>query len=224
MWVVLLTILVFGVIICIHEFGHFAAAKLSGVKVNEFSMGMGPKLFSFRKGETQYSVRLLPIGGYVSMEGEDESSQDERAFCNKSVWRRFLIVVAGAVMNLVLGFVVLVGVFATQDYIATNRVAYFEEDAVSVNSGLQIGDEILKIGDTAIYTDNDIVLALLNGGDSTVDIVVRRNGEKVTLDDVQFMTQPSEVEGQKDQLYIDFKVAAEDNSVWNTISYSARRT
>lgn len=223
MWVVLLTILVFGVIICIHEFGHFAAAKLCGVRVNEFSLGMGPKLFSFHKGETMYSLRLLPIGGYVSMEGEDESSEDQRAFCNKPVWKRFIIVVAGAVMNLVLGFVVLVCVFAPQDYVASNQVVYFEDDAVSVNSGLQLGDEILKINGTTVFTDNDIVMALLNGGEADVDMVVRRDGEKVTLNDVHFMTQPSETEGGKDQLYIDFKVEAVDNSIWNTVSYSARR-
>ena len=88
-------VLLFGLIIFIHEFGHFFTAKLSHVCVNEFSIGMGPKLFSFTRGETQYSLRLLPIGGYCAMEGEDEKSDDPRAFGNRPVWQRMIVVAAG---------------------------------------------------------------------------------------------------------------------------------
>ena len=91
-WPILFAILFFGVIILIHELGHFTVAKLSGIKVNEFAIGMGPKLLSFGKGETKYSLRLIPMGGYVQMEGEDEASEDERAFNQKPVWKRFLVV------------------------------------------------------------------------------------------------------------------------------------
>ena len=104
----LATIIVFGLVIFIHEFGHFAVAKLSGIKVNEFSLGMGPRVFGFKKGETDYSLRALPIGGFVAMEGEDEESDAENAFNKAPVQSRTAVVVAGAVMNLVLGFVVLV--------------------------------------------------------------------------------------------------------------------
>ena len=92
-------VLLFGLIIFIHEFGHFFTAKLSHVCVNEFSIGMGPKLFSFTRGETQYSLRLLPIGGYCAMEGEDEKSDDPRAFGNRPVWQRMIVVAAGGIMN-----------------------------------------------------------------------------------------------------------------------------
>ena len=99
-WPILFALLFFGVIIMIHECGHFACAKLFKVKVNEFSLGMGPALFKKRKGDTLYAVRLFPIGGYVAMEGEDDASEDERAFNKKPVWQKMIIVVAGALMNL----------------------------------------------------------------------------------------------------------------------------
>ena len=89
---VILAVLLFGLVITIHEFGHFFTAKLCKIRVNEFSVGMGPQLLSFRKGETQYSLRLLPIGGYCAMEGEEEDSDDERAFNRKPVWKRILVV------------------------------------------------------------------------------------------------------------------------------------
>lgn len=95
---------VFGAVIFVHELGHFAVAKWSGIKVNEFAMGMGPTIYKVKKGETTYALRLLPIGGFVSMEGEDEESQDERSYQQAKVWRRFLVIIAGAVMNIVLGF------------------------------------------------------------------------------------------------------------------------
>lgn len=223
MWVVLLTIIVFGCIITIHELGHFIAAKLNDVKVNEFALGMGPKLFSIQKGETKYSLRLLPIGGYVAMEGEDDTSKDERAFCNKSVWRRFIIVIAGALMNLILGLIVLIIAFTPESYIPSNTVANFKKDAVSFESGLQIGDEFVKINGTRIFTDNDIVMALLSGESADADIVVKRNGENILLQDVHFQTSKPVVEGGKDQLYIDFSVQGLKNNAGNTLSYSVRR-
>lgn len=101
---ILIGVLFFGFIIFFHELGHFLLAKASGIRVNEFALGMGPKLLGFQKGETQYSLRLLPIGGYCAMEGEDEDSGDPRAFGNKPVWKRFLVVAAGGIFNIVLGF------------------------------------------------------------------------------------------------------------------------
>ena len=95
---ILIAILLFGLIVFVHEFGHFFTAKLAGIKVNEFAIGMGPKLIRFGKGETKYSLRLFPIGGFCAMEGEDEASEDARAFGNKPVWKRMIVVVAGAVI------------------------------------------------------------------------------------------------------------------------------
>ena len=98
---VVIAILVFSFLIFIHELGHFTVGKLSGMRVNEFSIGMGPAFWSKRYGETNYALRVLPIGGYVSVEGEDEDSSDPRAFCNVRLWKRILFVCAGAAMNLI---------------------------------------------------------------------------------------------------------------------------
>ena len=141
---VIASVFVFGLVIFIHEFGHFITAKRSGVKVNEFSIGMGPLLFSRTKGETQYSVRLLPIGGFCQMEGEDEDSDDEGSFTNASVWKRIAITVAGAVMNLVLGFLILGILTATGGSIASRTVGKFYEDSATEASGLKIGDKIVN--------------------------------------------------------------------------------
>ena len=135
---ILLTVLVFGVIINLHELGHFFFARLFGVRVNEFSFGMGPKLLGWGKGETSYSIRLFPIGGFVAMEGEDEESRDGRAFCNKPAWQRFLILFAGAGMNLLLGLCLLGYTTSQMDLLGTNIVGRVEEGAVSA-SYLQIG-------------------------------------------------------------------------------------
>ena len=108
-------VLLFGLIIFIHEFGHFFTAKLSHVRVNEFSIGMGPKLFSFTRGETQYSLRLLPIGGYCAMEGEDEKSDDPRAFGNRPVWQRMIVVAAGGIMNILLAVLLMMVICGQED-------------------------------------------------------------------------------------------------------------
>ncbi|MBQ3393838.1 MAG: site-2 protease family protein, partial [Oscillospiraceae bacterium] len=104
---IIISILIFGLVIFVHEFGHFITAKLSGIKVNEFSIGMGPKIIGFNKNETEYSVRRLPIGGYVAMEGEDEDSEAEGSFSRAPAPTRFVVLVAGAVNNFILGFLVL---------------------------------------------------------------------------------------------------------------------
>ena len=100
---IVIAILIFGLIVTVHEFGHFICAKLSGIKVLEFSIGMGPKLLQKAKGETKYSLRLLPVGGYCAMEGEDSTNSDPRSFRNAKLWKRMIVLVAGAGMNFVLG-------------------------------------------------------------------------------------------------------------------------
>ena len=136
----MLTLLIFIVIILIHEFGHFITAKLCGVRVNEFAIGMGPTLFRKQGKETLYSVRAFPIGGFVSMEGEESPSDDPRAFGNQNVWKRILIICAGAIMNVVLGFLVLVGMTCSQSSIVTNTLAEVNPDSLMAQSGLQAGD------------------------------------------------------------------------------------
>ena len=103
---ILAAILIFGVLVAVHEFGHFIAAKLCGVQVNEFSIGMGPLIWHKETEETQYSWRLLPIGGYCAMEGEDEDSGNERSFVRQGFWKKLLILAAGSGMNFLTGFLV----------------------------------------------------------------------------------------------------------------------
>ena len=168
-WPILFAILFFGVIILIHELGHFTVAKLSGIKVNEFAIGMGPKLLSFGKGETKYSLRLIPMGGYVQMEGEDEASEDERAFNQKPVWKRFLVVIAGAVMNIILGLVLVAILLTQQNLIGTTQIAGFHENASSQSSGLQEGDVITHINGTSVWSDRDISFLMARDRDGVID-------------------------------------------------------
>ncbi len=224
---ILITVLIFGLLIFIHEFGHFITAKLCGVRVHEFALGMGPKLFSFGKKETQYSLRLLPIGGYVKMEGEDSESQDERAFCNKKVWQRIIIVSAGAIMNLILGFVILViCVCAFSHLISSTTIAEFSENAVTEQSGLQIGDKIIEINGKRVNISNDVVFELQrtkttqDGKYLLADMTVVRNGQKVEINDVKFLYKKisdEKTQTSYNQLIIDFKVQGIKKNILSVI-------
>lgn len=152
---IVIGVLLFELIIFIHEFGHFITAKKSGVKVNEFSLGMGPKLFSFGKGETKYSLRLFPIGGYCAMEGEDEDSPEPRAFNNAKIWKRMIIIIAGAVMNIILGLLLMFVIVVQQESYSTTTVSSFPATSYSANSGLKAGDVIKEINGYGITTSMD---------------------------------------------------------------------
>ncbi len=214
---ILLTLLIFAAIILIHECGHFLTARACGVRVNEFAIGMGPTLFRFGKGETRYALRLFPIGGFVSMEGEDGESGDPRAFCNQRVWKRILIVCAGAIMNLILGFIIVLGLTIPKDTLATQQVAEFYDGAMTQSTGLQAGDEILKVNGRSMWTETDIVYELTYDEDGVVDMVVRRDGKRVSLKGVAFQKDG-------DSLVIDFKVKGQPATAINVLSYSFRRT
>ena len=185
-WNILLTLLVFVVIIVIHEAGHFTAAKLSGVRVNEFALGMGPALVKKKWGETTYSIRAFPVGGFCSMEGEDASSEDPRAFCNIKVWKRIIVVLAGAIMNLFLGYLILVGVTCSMSVLTTNTVAKFADNASTEASGLQVGDVIKKVNGRSVWVESDISYELIRDEDGVVEMEVLRDGERVTLPEVTF--------------------------------------
>lgn len=188
-WPILLAILFFGLIIMFHELGHFIFAKLFKVQVNEFALGMGPAIFKKKKGETQYSVRLLPIGGYVSMEGEDEDSENERAFCNIKAWKRFIIIAAGGVVNLIMGVIVVALMLATSgNLIGTPQINFFHEDAVTATQGLQEKDVIKKINGKTVFSEYDLSFLMARDKDGIIDFVVERNGEKVTVNGVRFDT------------------------------------
>ena len=153
---ILLAILFFGVMVAIHEFGHFFTAKLLKVKVNEFAIGMGPALWSTKRGETQYSFRAFPIGGYCAMEGEDEATGDPRAFAAQSWWKKLIILVAGSFMNVVLGLVIVLllysGVSAVRAPVITQLADGF---ALEGEDGLMVGDRIVSVDGHAILMYSD---------------------------------------------------------------------
>lgn len=166
---ILIGVLLFELIIFIHEFGHFITAKKSGIKVNEFSLGMGPKIFSFGKGETKYSLRIFPIGGFCAMEGEDEESPEPRAFNNAKVWKRMIVVIAGAVMNIILGFVLMFVVVVQQDAYSSTEVQSFPATSFSSCTGLQSGDVIKVINGYGISTSMDFNYPISTAELNTVD-------------------------------------------------------
>ncbi len=157
---VIIGVLIFELIIFFHEGGHFLSAKLSGVKVNEFALGMGPKLFSFTKGETTYSLRFFPIGGFCAMEGEDEESNNPRAFNNAKLYKRLIIIVSGAFMNIVLGLILMAIFLSPSKYFATSQVMELSPFAYTTISGLQQGDEIISIDGYIINNQMDFSYAL----------------------------------------------------------------
>lgn len=178
---VLLAILLFGILIFIHELGHYLTARLFKVKINEFSIGMGPKLISKKseKTGTSYSLRLLPIGGFVSMEGEDAESEDDGAFGKKPVWQRIIITAAGSVSNILLGFLVM-AIITANTTLTSTTVSGFAANAISSES-LEVGDKITRIGDQNTFTAQDVIYAISRYGKEPTNVTVVRNGEKTTL-------------------------------------------
>ena len=176
---IVIAIIAFGILIAIHELGHFIAAKSCGVKVNEFSIGMGPAIIKKQRGETLYAWRILPIGGYCAMEGEDEESEDERAFTSQNRFKKFIILFAGAFMNFVLGFIIIVLIFSASTAFVSNHVVSTAPGFPE--GGIEAGDEIRSIDGMRIYYSQDFSTAMARAGEY-VDMVVIRNGEKVKLD------------------------------------------
>lgn len=246
---ILAALLVLGLLIMIHEFGHFLAAKRMGVRVNEFAIGMGPRLLYWGKGETTYSLRAFPIGGFCAMEGEDEGAptpaalgggedaQPEdrsRSFAHKPVWRRIVIVVAGALMNLVLGYVLLLGYygFLQEPYgntgkvlFSTTTIAQLKEDTSAYQSGLRPGDTILSVNGRRVLMDSDLSMEMQNDPDGVLQMVVRREvdgkPQKVTLDAVKFEMKTDETTG-KQYLKYDFVVLGKVRTFGNTFTQAAK--
>ena len=195
---VIFAIFLFSVLIFVHELGHFTAAKLSGVQVNEFSMFMGPAIWKKQVGETLYAIRCIPIGGYCAMEGEDGGSDNPRSFDKAAWWKRLIILAAGAAMNFLIGVVLMVivvlmvSVCLPGKQTAVPVIASFEDYAtVNGENGLQAGDRIVEVDGEKLYSYSDFSKILsLNAGD-VHDITVRRNGEKVVLKD--FLLEKHEV-------------------------------
>lgn len=221
-WSIPIALLIFGCLIFIHEFGHFITARIFGVTIKEFAIGMGPKLISktSKKSGTAYSLRLFPIGGYVSMEGENEASEDANAFGNKAVWKRLIITVAGAVMNVLLGIVLMfILVFVTKS-LASNTIAEFRENSVS-SSSLMVNDTVLKVEDVIVNTGNELVYEIMHQGAKPLTLTVIRDGEKMILHDVSFgnMTESGYTFGE-----VDFYVYSEAPTFLNLLKHAFFRS
>lgn len=175
---------IFCVIIFIHEFGHFITAKLSGMTVHEFSIGMGPKIFGINGKKTKYSLRILPLGGYVKLEGEDGESDDANAFCNKSWLSRFSVLFSGAFMNIILGFLIFAVVYSSGVSVASNSISKVIEGSAFDSAGLMAGDKIVKLKgekySTSVHTFNDINLFVSVNGDSAAKVTFERGGKEYT--------------------------------------------
>lgn len=212
-------VLVFGIMIFIHELGHFLLAKLSKVKVLEFCIGFGPKLVSWGK-DTRYGICALPFGGYVRMEGEEEEKDSEGSFTKAPILNRILILLAGAFMNLLLGFIVCTVLVSTSDSIVSKQIARFEEGALTHQSGLQENDILYSINGRRLIVADDLLYEMVRSENAVADIVVIRDGQKVTLPEVRFstMTYPDGSMGVKP----DFTVYGLEKTFGNVLAESGR--
>lgn len=213
---ILLAVLLFGALIFVHEMGHFLAAKAVGVKVNGFSLGLGPRLFGFQIGETDFSLRAFPIGGACMMEGEDEDSEEPRAFGNKPLWARFIVLFAGAFMNFLFGLVVILILLIPNRYLSTTTVESFPAELGGTNAGVLVGDRIAKINGERVYTADDISFLLERYAGKPYTITVVRDGETVTLRDVELT--PRTFAGST-QLRYGFNMATEKANVLSRLRY-----
>ncbi len=174
-------IFVFGLIVFAHELGHFATAKFNGIKVHEFALGMGPTLLKKQGKETLYSLRLLPIGGYVKMEGEDEASEDPRSFTNKKPLQRLIVLAAGAFMNFILAYVLLVIIMFSLGS-PSNIVGDTVADLPAKEAGILSNDAITSINGTTINSWEDVIAGINQSGGAPLTIEVLRNSEPLTFE------------------------------------------
>lgn len=181
---ILFAILLFSFLVFVHELGHFVCAKLSGVQVNEFALFMGPAIFKKQVGETLYSIRCIPIGGYCAMEGEDEDTDNPRSFQKTVWWKRLIVLVAGSAMNFLVGVVLMAVVYAPFQQFIVPVVTGIEEGClIAGEHGIQEGDRILEVDGEKIYVYSDFSFIIgLNGGD-VHDLVLERGGQRVELED-----------------------------------------
>lgn len=213
----IIAILFFGLLVSIHEFGHFAVAKACGIRVEEFAVGMGPAIFSRQKGETKYSLRCIPFGGYCAMTGEDGESEDPRAFVNQAAWKRFLVLAAGSFMNLLLGFVIMFCLYSDAEAFIAPKIASFMDGCpYEAADGLQTGDRFLSIDGHGIYISSDLS-DYLDTSD-THDITVRRDGKRVKLSG--FHIERIAYEGYENRMY-GFNLGYDEATFANKLRYSA---
>lgn len=216
-WPVLFAILFFGLIIALHEFGHFITAKIFKIKVNEFSIGMGPTLLKKQKGETQYSLRLFPVGGFVSLEGEDEESDDNRAFGNQKAWKRFIVIAAGAALNVILGLVLMGIVLGMEGRLSTTVVGDVSTSLEEIDNSVKVGDKILAINGSKVISARDLYYQLYRDPDGVFDITLKRGDEKITLKDIK-------IRYSAEKGYCDLVVGSEKVGALNIIPGAVKET
>ena len=197
---IVFAILIFGFLILIHEFGHYIMARTFKVGIKEFAIGMGPKLISKTSKKTNivYSLRAIPIGGFVSMDGEDEENETENSLNKKPIWQRFLIMVAGSVMNLLCGFIlvgILVGMMSGK--LGNTTVVELSEQAQALSGGLKVGDKIVSINGEKVHTAYDLSYTIYRDGEKTNTVVVIRGGQKVTLSGISFYDKKTDNDGNE---------------------------
>ena len=207
--------------IFIHEFGHFFTAKLCGIRVNEFAIGMGPTLFRFQGKETKYSLRLLPIGGFCAMEGEDGKSTNERSFAGKPVWKRALVVVMGAVMNILLGLVLMMVLLGQESAFSSTTISQFTKNSALQQAGLRRGDTFVSVDHYRIYGDRDLSFAFATANPDSVDLEVVRGGKLLTFPNIKFASRV--VEGKK-YLTLDFYVMPIEKNAGTMVEKSVQDT
>ena len=199
---IIVAILIFCVLIMTHELGHFLMAKLFDVRVNEFSVCMGPAIWKRTIGETTYAVRCIPVGGYCAMEGEDEDSEDPRAFTSAAPWKRAVILVAGSVMNFVTGLLVLIIMFTAVAGFTTPEISdFYPECPYESEDGLQVGDEFYKIDGKRVYLYSDVSMLMGRNTNGVFDLTVKRDGTLVELQNYPMVKIAYEDDGQTVYLY-----------------------
>lgn len=220
---ILAAILIFGVLVAVHELGHFAAAKLCGVRVNEFSIGMGPAIWKKEKGETQYSLRALPLGGFCAMEGEDEDTGDERSFVRQGFWKKIIILVAGSGMNFLTGLLIVLVIYSGANAFLTDQITGFApEFALQGEDGLMEGDIFYKIDGYRTYLRGDASMFLSYHKGDTIDLEVIRDGERIVLKD--FPMERREYSSTDGSTYTGFGLYvgayAEEATLLNKLKYT----
>lgn len=191
-------IVLLGVLITIHELGHFIVAKLCKVKVNEFAIGFGPAIWKKQGQETKYTLRLIPLGGYNSLEGEDETSEDERSFSEASIPKRIAIVLAGAMVNIIFAILIYFTIIAISGTYVSNEIEEVLDGYVAQTIGLQSDDKIVEIDGKTIRSKKDLNKILEKSGGREIAIKVERNGETIA-----YQVKPSAVKSKVTGIYLD---------------------
>lgn len=218
---IVFAIIIFSFLIFIHELGHFLAAKASGVQVNEFSMFMGPAIFKWQRGETLYSIRCIPLGGYCAMEGEDKDSDNPRSFQKAAWWKRLIILLAGAAMNFASGFLIFALVLSTGQGFAQPAIAEAEPgNTIVYEDGLHVGDRILKINGDRVYVSSDATMLFNLHNTETFDLVVERDGKKVELPNFPMERHEFSNEDGTTSLRYGIRFGYEEKTFGNLLSYT----